>query len=237
MRVKQLAAIVEPRPWWAPFIRVSARISHYQLPVGAAAILALTFVTVREYRATNSGLGYPSDSSSLSVTAEVIPANVVTPAPVRLESPVPSETQVKSMPVVAKVAAPATPVLTGQVSHSVPLLDSTPPATEPTPSAKYIAANLAAARAADPRIGDGLFNNPTRPVMARQPVRDPLAQISSPGDSRRDRFITTALPAVATGADVPVNASDRAARRLTEDRLYDTISRVGLKGDRVAIKF
>ena len=48
--VKQLAAIVEPRPWWAPFIRISTRLARYQLPVGATAILALTFITVREYR-------------------------------------------------------------------------------------------------------------------------------------------------------------------------------------------
>jgi hypothetical protein len=32
-------------------------------------------------------------------------------------------------------------------------------------------------------------------------------------------------------------SSDRLARRLTEDRLYDSISRIGVQGDRVAIKF
>ena len=53
LRLKQLAAIIEPRPWFAPFIRVSARISHYQLPLGAAAILALSLVTVTEYRSAN----------------------------------------------------------------------------------------------------------------------------------------------------------------------------------------
>ena len=50
LRVKQLAAIVEPRPWWAPFIRISTKVARYQLPVGATAILALTFLTVQEYQ-------------------------------------------------------------------------------------------------------------------------------------------------------------------------------------------
>jgi hypothetical protein len=74
-------------------------------------------------------------------------------------------------------------------------------------------------------------------MEVRQPVRDPLAQISSPGESRRSRLLATALPAVAEAADITVGSSDRIARRLTEERLYDTISRVGVKGDRVAFMF
>ncbi|HTO03416.1 MAG TPA: hypothetical protein VL069_06930, partial [Opitutus sp.] len=49
LRAKQLAAIIEPRPWWSPLIRVGSRLTHLQLPIGAAAILAVTLVTVREY--------------------------------------------------------------------------------------------------------------------------------------------------------------------------------------------
>lgn len=52
LRAKQLAAIVEKRPWWISLrlpqaYRAFARV---QLPVGAAAAVALTFVVVREYR-------------------------------------------------------------------------------------------------------------------------------------------------------------------------------------------
>jgi len=36
---------------------------------------------------------------------------------------------------------------------------------------------------------------------------------------------------------VAVGNSQRVARRLTEERLYDSISRVGVQGDRVAFKF
>jgi hypothetical protein len=108
---------------------------------------------------------------------------------------------------------------------------------EPSPSARYIAANLAAAQEADPSLMDEVFGHSLRHVQSKLPIRDPLAQVSSPGESRRARLLATALPVSAGNNEVGSATSDRIARRLTEERLYDTISRVGVKGDRVAIKF
>ncbi|MEO7600304.1 MAG: hypothetical protein ABIV50_15325, partial [Opitutus sp.] len=31
LRAKQLAAIVEPRRWWAPLIKFGSRVSHFQV--------------------------------------------------------------------------------------------------------------------------------------------------------------------------------------------------------------
>ena len=75
-----------------------------------------------------------------------------------------------------------------------------------------------------------------RQSEAVQPIRDPLAQVST-SESRRSRLLATALPVSASASDTVVAPSDRVARHLTEERLYDTITRVGVKGDRVAIKF
>jgi len=237
MRVKQLAAIVEPRPWWAPLIRVGARVAHYQLPVGAAAILALSFITVREYRSVNLGSSDAPEAAPQIVPAEVAVSTPAAPTPSRIESPVPTASQIAALAAPAPTAPAAASAATGQISHSISFLDAVPLEREPTPSARYIAANLAAAQAADPRIMDDVFGTSVRNASNRVPVRDPLAQISSPSESRRSRLLATALPAVANSGDVSLGTSDRVARRLTEDRLYDTISRVGLKGDRVAIKF
>jgi hypothetical protein len=108
---------------------------------------------------------------------------------------------------------------------------------EPTPSARYIAANLAAAQQADPGLLDEVFGHSLRRAQSRQPIRDPLAHVSSPGESRRARLLATALPVSTNSSEFGSAQNDGIARRLTEDRLYDTISRVGVKGDRVAIKF
>jgi len=54
LRAKQLAAIVEKRPWWVAlrFPLATRALSRWtvQLPLGAAAVLALSFVVVREDR-------------------------------------------------------------------------------------------------------------------------------------------------------------------------------------------
>ncbi|HVU24048.1 MAG TPA: hypothetical protein VHE13_07985 [Opitutus sp.] len=227
MRAKELAAIVEPRPWWAPLIRVGARVSRHQLPIGAAAILALSFVTVREYRTyeVNSALRtelsareamHESAAPVARVAAE--PKLAMTPAVVRtVETP-----QAAELAAASQVSPPATAAVA-------------PVPSEPTPSARYIAANLAALRAADPRLVDEAFGGRSRRAEPAEPIRDPLAQIIVPGDSRRSRLLSTSLPVMATS--VSVGSSDRVASRLTEERLYDSISRVGVRGDRVAIRF
>ena len=238
MRAKQLAAIVEPRPWWAPLIRIGARASHFQLPVGAAAILVVSFITVREYRSPELNSIYVPKTAVQEVSSEAI---------VNLSSRLPSSENT-SVAVLApndsavslseSVDIASAPVATGSISHSAQVIN--PPAVdrEPSPSERYIAANLAAAQAADPSLMDDVFGPSMRPSQTRQPMRDPLAQVAASGESRRSRLLATALPVNAgSGGEAVLGANDRVARHLTEERLYDTISRVGLKGDRVAIKF
>jgi hypothetical protein len=236
LRSKQLAAIIEPRPWWAPLIRVGARFTHLQLPVGAAAILAVTFVTVRQY----DGAVSPSESVP-SLASQQYPDEArldVNAYPVASSH---SDVAVQQAPRVdlSLVESSEETVASVVELSSEPAELASGPALElePSPSARYIAANLAAAQEADPGLMDEVFGHSLRHVQAKLPIRDPLAQVSSPGESRRARLLATALP-VSTGNNEVGNAtSDRIARRLTEERLYDTISRVGVKGDRVAIKF
>ena len=236
LRAKQLAAIVEPRPWWAPFIRVGARLAHYQLPVGAAAILALSFVTVREYRGPEISTGFAPQVAShetvaTSTAQEVVPSAIeVAAAPVAYRS---TDSEIPVADVAPSLEEPSDARSLSTIEPERELsLDR-----EPSPSERYIAANLAAAQAADPRLMDEVFGTSMRSAPARQPIRDPLAQSNGPGESRRSRLLATALPVNATASDLPVGTSDRVARHLTEERLYDSITRVGLKGDRVAIKF
>lgn len=233
LRAKQLAAIVEPRPWWSPFIRMGARVSRHQLPVGAAAILALSFVTVREYRAPHAIHPELPEIAAMSVYRE---GQARASAPV-LATPAPAAAQID-----AEVSAAPTEAVAaldvGKVAHTVALLEEPAAAVlEPTPSARYIAANLAAAQADNPGLMDEVFGATARRADMREPVRDPLAQMAVPGESRRSRLLATALPAVAGAAEVEIVETERVSRHLTEDRLYDSISRIGVKGDRVAFKF
>ena len=237
MRLKQLAAIVEPRPWWAPFIRVGARIARYQVPVGAAAILALSLVTISEYR---SGMAV---EPSLTIPESSL-ARVSIPAPVRPEYVAPMQVAVVSAPERSSEIEPAAPVVvaatadTGTSSHVIPLPTMALVSAEPSPSARAIAANLEALRATDPSIIDEVFGRSHVALEVRQPVRDPLEQLGASRDSRRARLLAAGMPASSANNEfVPVSSSDRVTRSLTEERLYDSVSRVGVSGDRVAIRF
>ena len=239
LRAKQLAAIVEPRPWWAPFIRLGARASRFQLPVGAVAILAISFVTIREYRAPVLDSSYvPQPSAQAVTTANSVPD---------VASDIAAHENAMAYEHPASRIAAVQPVIVAQAEEPAvesPAADPRAIATvdasavdEPSPSAQYIAANLAAVQAADPGLVDDLFGPSMRRVPARQPVRDPLSQVNAPGESRRSRLLATALPVSANASELDAATKDRLTRKLTEERLYDTISRVGVQGDRVAIKF
>jgi hypothetical protein len=235
LRAKQLAAIVEPRRWWTPLIRVGSRLTHLQVPVGAAAILALTLITIPQDdqtsvapRSSALAVAQPSLEDQSDLLEDAIGAShaeyLIEMEPVTAETLM--STDQESVAATVPSAVDESPVIAAPASSS-----------EPSPSARYIAANLAAAQEADPGLMDEVFGVATRHAQIRQPIRDPLAHVSAPGETRRSRLLATALPVSASSSEVVAGPSVRLGRKLTEERLYDTISRVGVRGDRVAIKF
>ena len=111
LRAKQLAAIVEPRPWWAPFIRIGARISRYQLPVGATAILAITFLTVWEY--------HPTGAATVFEPAVAEAAGLAVPAPASEKTAAVDSAVGPAMASTALMAAPGCPA-GGGARHLLP---------------------------------------------------------------------------------------------------------------------
>jgi len=234
LRLKQMAAIVEPRPWWAPLIKFGAQVSRYQLPVGAAAILALSCVTVREYRTANFAqpeFALPQSSA----VSEPAPSMATAQREVAVATAA-RATYAVSTP--AKPVVPESVTNVGERPHSAPLPSLTARLnSEPnSPSTRAMAANLAAVQASDPRLMDDVLGGTGRVTEAREPVSDPLAQISAPGESRRSRLLSSALSS-ASAVPVSVGTSARVARHLTEERLYDRVSRLDGDANRLVIKF
>lgn len=56
LRVKQLAALVEKRPWWRTISlgRILGGVRRFHLPLGATAVLAATLFSVRDFQAPKS---------------------------------------------------------------------------------------------------------------------------------------------------------------------------------------
>lgn len=235
MRVKQLAAIVEPRPWWAPFIRIGSRLARYQLPVGATAILALTFLTVREYR-------LPEATDTQFISENVVAATAPTVATLD-EAPISTASVVSEAPTENLVVESERMIASAEpISESVPSVVESQPESVYSPAAEAIAANLAAVEARTPELarliarvsGVDEIINPRAP----REVVDPLARVKAPSSSNRtSRLLASALPANYSNGMNTRGSVSRVERGLTKDRVYDTISRIGVKADRLAISF
>ena len=243
LRAKQLAAIVENRPWWHVFSRAFARLSRYHVPLGATAILALTMISVREFRTVAPGQVSEKFSSSTPVASmpESAPlvaneggsaAGEVVAVASNAGAEMPAELTLNSDPAVATVSA-----------EGASLAPASPGAetTSLSPSTRSIAGNLAAAQSAELSATRDLFGAArgfeARAMPAHTPKLDPLAQMTSPADARRSRLLNAASLTAASFAPA-THTGERVARRISDDRLYDNIAgRFGASGDSVSLKF
>lgn len=252
LRAKQLAALVVKRPWWRTLPgRALAGFSRYHLPLGATAVLALTFISVREYQTATPERGMMPglvDETAASVAAAApLAETVAASGPIAsadagsVESP--AETLARSD--TATVDDQNDSSSAGRISAMAALIGgSIEPTSATSPSARSIAENFAAAQSDDTIFGgrallaSAVHGFESRAMPARTPVVDPLAQMKAPSDVRRARYLGTALPVVANAKQVTPRSSERLASRISDERLYETVgSRLGLGGDRLMVKF
>jgi len=241
LRAKQLAAIVEPRPWWAPFIRISARLSRYQLPVGATAVLAITLFTLREYQPASQSPVFEPEPARVTLapsapvetpTGEFDAINVPTPSSANRVAAVQPVAAPAAVDPRKAQAVPAAATAVGAVSH-VAMINS-----EYT-SARYMADNLAAAQPSDPNL-DQMLGLSLRNSDASVIPSEPLAQINVPGESRLYRLLGGAAHQASVGtSDSALRLNAQTARHLSERRLSesDVISRLAVEGDRLTVRF
>ncbi len=234
LRAKQLAAIVEKRPWWRSLPAAFASLARYryQLPLGATAAIALTVFAVREFSAPKLQPVVEPAPESIVARAKVI-------APMRASEPVaapsaPAALTTEPETVVASLAS-------SSIDRSGPEMMAENPERELTPTARFIATNLALAKAIDPAVAQTMLGAPrgfeARAVPSRAPAVEPLTQMASPSDARRARLLTAAAYAANASSLQPARAAEVRTRRLSDEQLYDTISRFGASGHTVSMKF
>lgn len=246
LRAKQLAALVEKRPWWRDLARAFSGISRYRLPLGATAIIAATFLAVRDSEPNTApaivslapeGVAFgiaatvPSTSEAETVTtASTIPEATSTLA--QVEAPALDATD--SVPRPEAVAS-------GGVSRHVSLLGGSfhaaTTATDLSASIRYHDAKFAGTSASEAMIARNLLGAvrgfETRVLPAR-PAVEPLQQMMTPRDARRTKMLTAM---VSNFNETPAPTGERVARYLPDDRLYDQIHRFSGRGDRLSVRF
>jgi hypothetical protein len=232
LREKQLAAIVEKRPWWCAFPRTYVFVLRHNLQIGSAAALALAFVvSYHEFRAYPSTSLRSEERGIASPAAPGVPTRSALAAalPGRLAGAVPDR-----VPAAGTVAAAGSPAR--NLGGSRP--EGIEAASQAIPSERQIAAALAVAR---PGINDSMPGLPSgfeaQVASVTTQVQEPLAQMTTPWEERRARLIAGPTPAMATGADFSGHLGERLASRLSDDRLYESMSRYGVDQGGVSIRF
>jgi hypothetical protein len=231
LRDKQLAALVEKRPWWRTFPQTLRGLSRYHLPLGATAVLAVTLLSIRDYQpaASHSAINNLPD---YDVPIQEVAAPVTTIA----ASPIATEASEAPVTATVEVAAPE-PMLAseanppGELARMIPMLTGNEASrAEMRPSARSVAENRAVAEAL---LGTS-SGFETRALPVRVTPQEPLAQMSIPSETRRSRFATVFAAAAVGTSPVP---TARVARRLSDEQLYDTIHRFGASGNSVSFRF
>ena len=254
LRRKQLAAIVDKRPWWRRLSTVS--FAKLSLPVGATAVIAFTLVSLRDR-------AQPASESDVTATASArasVPATIVG-ASVDVRDAQNSEQLASAEPHVAVVAENSSSTATTDVAstsgHRSSETDSSarvaPRATH-EPSLAQVILGLEGMTENDARpdygaegapllasmnpVGSGLSSSISMETVV---PANPLSQIASSRDGRRARLLASVDSQehgdLVAGNSRVARSRERIASRLTEQALYDSISRLGLNGDSVTIKF
>ncbi|HVS51898.1 MAG TPA: hypothetical protein VHD62_06035 [Opitutaceae bacterium] len=242
LRARQLTALLEKRPWWrsAAVSQAWSLWSRYHLPLGATAIFALTFVAMREYRPTPEAVAPHSRASRVAIAAPHANSSAAGLPALESSSAISDEqpTEIAGEAMVAEaVSAPAAATLApGELSHLL-TGDARVTPSDVTPSARHIAANLAAAEAAGPLVARRLLTPATgfemRVLPARATTTEPLASMSSPAAMRNSRL----LSAMAFATEAPARSNENVARRLSDEQLYDSgAHRFGAKANSLTFK-
>lgn len=248
LRAKQLAALVEKRPWWHA-LSLGALVSglrRHPVPLGAAVALGVGFFVVRDGRhsvtsqpvaAVAPAAAMVSSPAALAPAVESAPApRLVNPAPVAgfvaaaVATPAPEiPSEVATVP--ASIEAVRTAFVTPETESSRPLFVGTVPLSLEAQSSLLMSST-------DPVASGPFLGGGTR-VEARAPASrmtvEPLRQITPPADRRGSRILTAMVSM--SSVENAMRTTERAASRLSEEQLYDQIRRVGAVGAAVNVKF
>ncbi len=222
LRQKQLTALVEKRRWWHVLSQFSPRRAY--LPVGATAVVAFALVAMR-FDAPTRLVSVETASARIESpdpATEWLPTTVVVPSQDNYEES--RATNMEAPVVSAETVAPSS----FMASHE-----------DTAPSARSIAANLARLEQSEPElvqavIGNRLSSNSR--VIPAVATLDPEPAVEHYPAPRYRLIARYAERVLSPKPEAPDLVRQHLARRLGDD-LGDDMSRIGLGGDRVSLKF
>lgn len=246
LRAKQLAAIVERRPWWRiEFRGLTAGLARLRVPVGLAAVAVLSFVTVQQFRApTNLASEAPVDGAGVAAVS-VSGGTVVAVTTTELNA---VNAAVEAAGDAENAAAPALASSAGAAVTSLSLAAAATSSVLEESDALAtagLASNLRALRGSGftglDSTGVAMLELGTlRSSPRAASVEEPLARVTAPTESRRERLAALVAPASMkslSSAGFPDRVRERMISRLSEDELYNSVSRLGVERGGLRVSF
>ncbi|MBL9213912.1 MAG: hypothetical protein JNG83_00400 [Opitutaceae bacterium] len=237
LRQKQLSALLQKRPWWQQLPQFLARRAY--IPVGATAVVAFTLIAVKfnapasvaaDPVAPAAGSGVAHSGRAVSAPVGEVGMPVSSPLVNRSEPAVPQPDQ----RMVAMTAANA------ELETAELMPTMLPPREVESPSARSIAANLARLEQAEPDLLNavlgGRLSGPARVQTASASMSD-LASLPTASSRRNRLLVHYSDRQVGPEPAAPDIVRERLARRLGDTDLNDRLTRLGVQGDRVSLKF
>jgi hypothetical protein len=236
LRAKQLAAIVEKRPWWSSLVSPFTYVRRHPAMLGAAAALTISLVSYK-YIHFFGIQGHGLNTAQSQAIAELAADTTKTSHQENVQAIEIAHPQASS---IAQVGYKTSKTV-AEVQDK--RFQSTGFRTEfsdiDSPSARSIAANLAAARASQPEMISHLLGLESHLVSVTNAdyTSEPLERVASPSEERRARLLATSLPS-ASHADARLGSSgiERTLSSLSEDRLYQSIRRYDVGGENISMK-
>jgi hypothetical protein len=244
LHVRQRAEAIEPKRWWFMLPRVFTGLTKYQMPIGATAVLAITFLSLQDYSEPGFQAAY---TEPVLETPAVVPATPLPQVELAVETTTPEVAAIE--PVVETPALPAVSQKPRQPAQSFelsPMVVWAGPAfmtpemvpAIPTPSQRSIAANLAKVEAERLQVGR-MLGEPEVNLTAAVMRSETLDQIRVPEPTRERLFV---YQAPADDFEMQANRPGRdthglIARRINQADLYDSVRRLSADADRLTLKF
>jgi hypothetical protein len=229
LRQKQLAALLDRRPWWQGLPHFLTRRAY--LPVGATAVIAFTLVSVKYY---TSSPEVPVFEPVVSHAAHLQP-----PAHTQPSVEVAQSREIERPQAAVQTVASLSERLPDRASDLTPWSALR---TEETPSGKSIAASMAQLELSEPDLANAALGGSFPMTSGRIQQNSgagvvELASISTPA-TRRSRLLAQLDDRRFTPEpQAPELVRERLARRLADTDFNDSFSRVGLERGGVSLKF
>lgn len=237
LRDKQLTALLKKRAWWQELPQFLVRRAY--IPVGATAALAFTLVTVKYYSGVQGvqveGTPYVAVAEASAIVDHSLSGGIV-----QVSSPLVNRSDGGSSGLARLGDVEPVHEKSSPVADSIELMPANLATRDlDSPSARSIAANLAHLEQSEPELvnaysGSRLSSSPARVQTA---ALGELASIPTNG-GKRSRLLAQyndrPLNPEPTAPDI---VRERLARRLGDSDMTDRISRLGLRGDQVSLRF